>query len=87
MMFGCSDKQCSLDTRMANSYNSLVALLPAEVAQVVEQRTENPRVVSSTLTLGTTGRIICQRACLTSEALKPRVVHIARFGKAEVVQR
>ena len=76
-----------LDTPLANSYNNLVALLPAEVAQVVEQRTENPRVVSSTLTLGTRKRLIWQRACLTQKALKSRVVHIVRFGKAEVVQR
>ena len=33
--------------------NSSTIYLAAEVAQVVEQRTENPRVVSSTLTLGT----------------------------------
>ena len=32
--------------------------LRAEVAQVVEQRTENPRVISSTLILGT---ILCPR--------------------------
>ncbi len=44
-----------LDTLTSNRYN----ISCAEVAQVVEQRTENPRVVSSTLTLGTislTGR-------------------------------
>ena len=38
-----------LDTNMANSYNNLYA----EVAQSVEQRTENPRVPSSILGLGT----------------------------------
>ena len=37
----------------------------AEVAQAVEQRTENPRVISSTLILGTINRPICQRAGLT----------------------
>ena len=38
-----------LDTHMATSYN-----IPcAEVAQSVEQRTENPRVPSSILGLGT----------------------------------
>ena len=39
----------SLDTYTANSYN----ILCAEVAQSVEQRTENPRVPSSILGLGT----------------------------------
>ncbi len=39
----------SLDTYMATSYNNL----RAEVAQSVEQRTENPRVPSSILGLGT----------------------------------
>ena len=38
-----------LDTHIANSYNNPCA----EVAQLVEQRTENPRVPSSTLGLGT----------------------------------
>ncbi len=38
-----------LDTLTSNRYN----IACAEVAQVVEQRTENPRVVSSILTLGT----------------------------------
>ncbi len=39
-----------LDTQIANRYN----IFCAEVAQVVEQRTENPRVTSPTLVLGTT---------------------------------
>ncbi len=38
-----------LDTYIANSYN----IFCAEVAQSVEQRTENPRVPSSILGLGT----------------------------------
>ncbi len=38
-----------LDTRIAKSYN----IFCAEVAQSVEQRTENPRVPSSILGLGT----------------------------------
>jgi hypothetical protein len=38
-----------LDTNMPNSYNEI----RAEVAQSVEQRTENPRVPSSILGLGT----------------------------------
>jgi hypothetical protein len=38
-----------LDTYMANRYNEI----RAEVAQSVEQRTENPRVPSSNLGLGT----------------------------------
>ncbi len=38
-----------LDTHIANSYN----IFSAEVAQLVEQRTENPRVPSSNLGLGT----------------------------------
>ena len=38
-----------LDTRVFNRYN----IACAEVAQVVEQRTENPRVPSSILGLGT----------------------------------
>ncbi len=45
-------KQCGaafLDTHTANSYNNF----RAEVAQSVEQRTENPRVPSSILGLGT----------------------------------
>ena len=41
-----------LDTHTANSYNNFCA----EVAQAVEQRTENPRVTSSILVLGTTSR-------------------------------
>ena len=39
-----------LTTTHARTYNLTCV---AEVAQEVEQRTENPRVVSSTLTLGT----------------------------------
>ncbi len=38
-----------LDTHIGNSYN----ISGAEVAQSVEQRTENPRVPSSILGLGT----------------------------------
>jgi hypothetical protein len=38
-----------LDTRGGKTYN----ILEAEVAQVVEQRTENPRVSGSTPLLGT----------------------------------
>ena len=38
-----------LDTNIADSYN----ICRAEVAQSVEQRTENPRVPSSILGLGT----------------------------------
>ena len=38
-----------VDTHITNSYNNLCA----EVAQSVEQRTENPRVPSSILGLGT----------------------------------
>ena len=38
-----------LDTRMGKTYN----IPDAEVAQVVEQRTENPRVSGSTPLLGT----------------------------------
>ena len=38
-----------LDTYIANHYN----IFDAEVAQSVEQRTENPRVPSSILGLGT----------------------------------
>ncbi len=43
-------QQHFLDTHTANSYNNPCA----EVAQLVEQRTENPRVPSSILGLGTT---------------------------------
>ncbi len=39
-----------LDTTLTNGYNKFCA----EVAQSVEQRTENPRVPSSILGLGTT---------------------------------
>ncbi len=42
-------QQHLLDTHTANSYNNPCA----EVAQLVEQRTENPRVPSSILGLGT----------------------------------
>ena len=38
-----------LDTQTGNRYN----ISDAEVAQLVEQRTENPRVPSSNLGLGT----------------------------------
>ena len=38
-----------LDTKVGKTYN----ILKAEVAQVVEQRTENPRVSGSTPLLGT----------------------------------
>ena len=38
-----------LDTRVGKTYN----ILDAEVAQAVEQRTENPRVSGSTPLLGT----------------------------------
>jgi transcriptional regulator with XRE-family HTH domain len=44
-----SVKQNRVDTPIATSYNNLCA----EVAQSVEQRTENPRVPSSILGLGT----------------------------------
>ena len=50
-----------IDDNYRNSYNSHCA---AEVAQVVEQRTENPRVTSSILVLGTTnsnGAEVAQR--------------------------
>ena len=40
-----------LDTHIGNSYT----ISGAEVAQSVEQRTENPRVPSSILGLGTSG--------------------------------
>lgn len=40
-----------LDTHNSNGYN----ISGAEVAQSVEQRTENPRVPSSILGLGTSG--------------------------------
>ena len=43
-----------LDTRMGKTYN----ILDAEVAQVVEQRTENPRVSGSTPLLGTSYEIV-----------------------------
>jgi hypothetical protein len=42
-------KQSLLDTYLTSGYNNLCA----EVAQSVEQRTENPRVPSSILGLGT----------------------------------
>ena len=45
-----------LDTRMGKTYN----IHNAEVAQVVEQRTENPRVSGSTPLLGTSYEIIEQ---------------------------
>jgi hypothetical protein len=43
-----------LDTRVVKTYN----IPEAEVAQVVEQRTENPRVSGSTPLLGTNYEII-----------------------------
>ena len=46
---GDSVQQNQVDTHPAKSYNTLCA----EVAQLVEQRTENPRVLSSILSLGT----------------------------------
>ena len=45
-----------LDTVMGKTYN----ILDAEVAQVVEQRTENPRVSGSTPLLGTNYEIVEQ---------------------------
>jgi transcriptional regulator with XRE-family HTH domain len=57
-------------------YNSEVA---AEVAQVVEQRTENPRVNSSTLFLGTTHSLGSLPVWLCSAAF-PRL-----FSAGEVV--
>jgi hypothetical protein len=54
----CSaNKQSLLDTLIASSYNNLCA----EVAQSVEQRTENPRVPSSILGLGTIRAELVQR--------------------------
>ena len=44
----------SLDTRVGKTYN----IPEAEVAQVVEQRTENPRVSGSTPLLGTNYQVI-----------------------------
>ena len=43
-----------LDTGIPNSYNNFCA----EVAQSVEQRTENPRVPSSILGLGTKAEVV-----------------------------
>jgi hypothetical protein len=43
-----------LDTRIGKTYN----IPEAEVAQVVEQRTENPRVSGSTPLLGTNHEIV-----------------------------
>ena len=43
-----------LDTRMGKTYN----IPDAEVAQVVEQRTENPRVSGSTPLLGTNHEVV-----------------------------
>ncbi len=43
-----------LDTMIGKTYN----ILQAEVAQVVEQRTENPRVSGSTPLLGTNHEIV-----------------------------
>ena len=45
-----------LDTRMGKTYN----IPDAEVAQVVEQRTENPRVSGSTPLLGTNYEVVEQ---------------------------
>ena len=45
-----------LDTIVGKTYN----ILDAEVAQVVEQRTENPRVSGSTPLLGTDYEIVEQ---------------------------
>ena len=43
-----------LDTRVGKTYN----ICDAEVAQVVEQRTENPRVSGSTPLLGTNHEVV-----------------------------
>jgi hypothetical protein len=43
-----------LDTRIGKTYN----ITEAEVAQVVEQRTENPRVSGSTPLLGTNYEVV-----------------------------
>ena len=51
-----------LDTGMAKTYN----ILDAEVAQVVEQRTENPRVSGSTPLLGTDYEIVEQNQVSSS---------------------
>ena len=48
MYQGCPE--CILDIVIVTTYNSICC---AEVAQVVEQRTENPRVDGSTPPLGT----------------------------------
>ena len=45
-----------LDTRVEKTYN----ISEAEVAQVVEQRTENPRVSGSTPLLGTNYEVVEQ---------------------------
>ena len=49
MALVCSLSSLILDTRTYRKYN----IFCAEVAQVVEQRTENPRVDGSTPSLGT----------------------------------
>ena len=50
-------KKHPLDTHLADNYNTFCA----EVAQSVEQRTENPRVPSSILGLGTIRAEVVQR--------------------------
>ena len=45
-----------------DAFLSLIAALSAQVAQSVEQRTENPRVDSSILSLGTMTSMVIQKA-------------------------
>jgi transcriptional regulator with XRE-family HTH domain len=80
------DIKHNLDYERANRYNTH----NAEVAQVVEQRTENPRVSSSTLLLGT-GYAIMRRGRYAVECFfpGPKLVRGLRLTseRAEVAER
>ena len=75
-----------LDTYIANSYN----ILGAEVAQSVEQRTENPRVPSSILGLGTklisgSGSVV-EYLLAKERVASSNLVFRSNAGKAEVAE-
>ena len=77
-----NDYECAcLTLERGKTYNTH----NAEVAQVVEQRTENPRVSSSTLLLGTSYAVVgaagWQRSALFRQLVKPSGVEAPKWRK------
>jgi hypothetical protein len=76
-----------LTLKRVNTYN----IRHAEVAQVVEQRTENPRVSSSTLLLGTSYEIGAHSPFLAAQCPLAKIERVSGLAfneeRAEVAER